>query len=194
MHGVELPFWTVLPFAGLLLSIALLPLFAHPFWESHRNKALVAALFGAPAAAYMAFGLGAFGVHELAEKAKEYVSFMLLLGSLFVITGGIYIRGSLSGTPLVNTGVLALGAAARERDRHHRRLRAADPPAAARQRAARAEDPRDRVLHLRGLELRRAADAARRSAALPRLPEGRALRVDACGSGRSGCSSTARSS
>lgn len=109
MHGVELPFWTVLPFAGLLLCIALLPLFAHAFWESHLNKGLVAALFGLPVAAYMVLSLGAFGVHELAEKAKEYVSFILLLGSLFAISGGIYIRGSLSGTPLVNTGVLALG-------------------------------------------------------------------------------------
>ena len=109
MHGVELPFWTVLPFAGLLLAIAVLPLVAHRFWESNRNKGLVAALFAAPVASYLLLGLGAFGVHELAEKAKEYVSFMLLLGSLFVITGGIHIRGSLSGTPLVNTGVLALG-------------------------------------------------------------------------------------
>jgi Na+/H+ antiporter NhaD/arsenite permease-like protein len=99
----------VLPFAGLLLAIAVLPLVAHHFWESNRNKGLVAALFAAPVAAYLLLGLGAFGVHELAEKAKEYVAFMLLLGSLFVITGGIHIRGSLSGTPLVNTGVLALG-------------------------------------------------------------------------------------
>jgi Na+/H+ antiporter NhaD/arsenite permease-like protein len=46
----------------------------------------------------------------LAEKAQEYVSFILLLTALFVITGGIVVRGSLSGTPLVNTGVLGLGA------------------------------------------------------------------------------------
>ena len=109
MHGVELPFWTVLPFAGLLLAIAVMPLVAHHFWESNRNKGLVAAFFAVPVAAYLVLGLGAFGVHELAEKAKEYLSFMLLLGSLFVITGGIHIRGSLSGTPLVNTAVLALG-------------------------------------------------------------------------------------
>jgi Na+/H+ antiporter NhaD/arsenite permease-like protein len=111
MHGVELPFWSVLPFAGLLLSIALLPLAAPHFWESHRNKALVTAAFGVPVAAYLVLGLGAFGLHELAERAKEYVSFILLLASLFVITGGIYVRGSLAGTPLVNTGVLAAGGA-----------------------------------------------------------------------------------
>jgi Na+/H+ antiporter NhaD/arsenite permease-like protein len=111
MHGVELPFWTVLPFAGLLLSIALLPLVAPHFWESHRNKALVTSAFGVPAAAYLVLALGAFGLHELAERAKEYVSFILLLGSLFVITGGIYVRGSLAGTPLVNTALLAAGGA-----------------------------------------------------------------------------------
>src|SRR5205085_1486883 len=46
---------------------------------------------------------------ELEHKAKEYLSFIALLGSLFVISGGIYVQGSLSGTPLVNTAMLALG-------------------------------------------------------------------------------------
>jgi Na+/H+ antiporter NhaD/arsenite permease-like protein len=110
VQGVELPLWTVLPFAGTLLSIAILPLAAPAFWESHRNKALVMALFSLPVALYFVAALGAPGVHELGEKGKEYLSFMLLLGSLFVITGGIYVGGSLAGTPLVNTGVIALGA------------------------------------------------------------------------------------
>jgi Na+/H+ antiporter NhaD/arsenite permease-like protein len=109
MHSVDLPLWTVLPFAGLLLSIAVLPLVAHHWWESNFNKGIVSALFALPVAVYLIAALGDFGVHELVEKGKEYVSFILLLGSLFVITGGIYVRGSLSGTPLVNTGVLALG-------------------------------------------------------------------------------------
>ena len=110
MHGpVELPFWTVLPFAGLLLSIASLPLVAAHFWESHRNKGLVAALFAVPVAVYLVAAHGSFGVHELLEKGKEFTSFILLLGSLFVITGGIYVRGSLSGTPLVNTALIGLG-------------------------------------------------------------------------------------
>jgi len=107
--GAELPFWTILPFAGLLLAIALLPLAAPHFWERHANKAIVAALFSLPVVLELV-GLGHEGVHQLMEKAQEYVSFMLLLGALFVITGGIVVRGSLSGTPLVNTGILALGA------------------------------------------------------------------------------------
>ena len=108
--GAALPVWTILPFVGLLLAIALLPLAAPRFWESHRNKAGVAALFSAPVVLYLALGFGRDGVHELLEKAKEYVSFILLLTALFVITGGITVRGSLSGTPLVNTFGLGLGA------------------------------------------------------------------------------------
>jgi len=109
-HSIELPFWTVLPFVGLLLSIAVLPLALPHFWESNRNKGIVAALFAAPVVLYLLAAHGASGLHELAERGKEYVSFILLLASLFVVTGGIYVRGSLAGTPLVNTGVLGLGA------------------------------------------------------------------------------------
>ena len=108
--GGELPSWTILPFVGLLLSIALLPLAVPHFWESNRNKGLVAALFSAPVVLYLAIGFGHDGVHELLEKLKEYASFILLLTALFVITGGITVRGSLSGTPLVNTFALGLGA------------------------------------------------------------------------------------
>jgi Na+/H+ antiporter NhaD/arsenite permease-like protein len=109
-HALALPVWTVLPFVFLLLAIAILPLLLPHFWESNRNKGLVAALLALPVAAYLVAGHGAAGVHELIEKAKEYASFIVLLASLFVVTGGIYVRGSLSGTPLVNTGVLGLGA------------------------------------------------------------------------------------
>jgi Na+/H+ antiporter NhaD/arsenite permease-like protein len=70
----------------------------------------VAAFFAVPVALYLVAVHGAAGVHELLEKGKEYASFILLLGALFVITGGIRLRGSLSGTPLLNTALLAIGA------------------------------------------------------------------------------------
>jgi len=108
-HAIELPVWTVLPFIALLLAIALLPLVTPHFWESNRNKGIVSALLGVPVAVYLVAAHGTAGVHELAEKAKEYASFIVLLASLFIVTGGIYVRGSLSGTPLVNTGLLAFG-------------------------------------------------------------------------------------
>jgi Na+/H+ antiporter NhaD/arsenite permease-like protein len=109
-HALALPYWTVLPFAGLLLSIALLPLVTPHFWESNRNKGVVAALFALPLAIYLLSAHGKAGLHELLEKAREYTSFILLLGALFAITGGIRVRGSLSGTPLLNTALLGLGA------------------------------------------------------------------------------------
>src|SRR5690606_37506061 len=58
---------------------------------------------------YLAGVHGAAGVHQLLEKGHEYLAFILLLGSLFVVTGGIVIRGSLSGTPLLNTLLIGIG-------------------------------------------------------------------------------------
>ncbi len=109
-HALELPVWSVLPFAGLLLCIAVLPLAAPHFWEPNRNKGIVAGLFSLPVVAYLLAAHGDAGADELLEKAREYLSFLLLLGALFVISGGIYVRGSLPGTPLSNTLLIALGA------------------------------------------------------------------------------------
>jgi Na+/H+ antiporter NhaD/arsenite permease-like protein len=108
--GAQLSLVTVLPFLALLLAIAIFPLVASHWWEHNRNKAIVAAILAVPLAVYLVSAWGDAGVHELEEKAKEYLSFIMLLGSLFVISGGIYLGGSLAGTPLANTGMLALGA------------------------------------------------------------------------------------
>jgi Na+/H+ antiporter NhaD/arsenite permease-like protein len=107
--GAQLPLWTLLPFAGMLLAIALLPLAAPHFWERDRHRALVAAAFALPVLLYLPGVHGAEGVHVLLEKGAEYVSFLALLASLYVISGGIHIRGSLSGTPLLNTALIGLG-------------------------------------------------------------------------------------
>ena len=112
MHlGAELSIWSVAPFAGLLLAIAVLPLATPHFWEHNRNKGIVAALFSLPVVIYLLVAFGERGFHELVEKGEEYTAFILLLASLYVITGGIHVRGSLSGTPLLNTAVLAIGTA-----------------------------------------------------------------------------------
>jgi Na+/H+ antiporter NhaD/arsenite permease-like protein len=108
--GARMPIVAVLPFGLLLLCIAVLPLIAGHWWEHNRNKAVVVLLLALPIALYLVLGLGQDGVLELEHKGKEYASFIVLLAALFVITGGVYVGGSLSGTPLVNTGVLALGA------------------------------------------------------------------------------------
>jgi len=107
--GAELPLWSVLPFAGLLLAIALLPLVAEHWWHRNANKALVAAALAVPVAGYLVLAWGTPGMHELLEKLREYTSFILLLTALYVISGGIYVEGSLSGTPLANTVLLLVG-------------------------------------------------------------------------------------
>lgn len=96
----------VAPFVLLLLSIAVLPLFLPHFWEKNRNKAIVSAVFGFPPAAFFFFR----DINILANTALEYGAFIALLGALFVISGGIYIRGSFKGSPGVNTAFLAIGA------------------------------------------------------------------------------------
>ena len=104
--GEALSLWSVAPFALMLLSIAVLPLVAGNLWEHNRNKAVLSAGLGLPIAAWM-WTLDAAAVGHVAH---EYVAFLILLGSLFVIAGGIVIRGTLSGTPGLNAALLALGA------------------------------------------------------------------------------------
>jgi Na+/H+ antiporter NhaD/arsenite permease-like protein len=112
MHSIasELPAWTALPFALLLSCIAILPLAIPQFWDRNRTKALVAFALALPILAYLPLAFGAAGVGRLIDSACEYASFIALLGSLFAITGGIHVSGSLSGTPLLNTALLGIGA------------------------------------------------------------------------------------
>ena len=114
--GDVLPMWSVLPFAGMLLSIALMPMVASHFWHSNRNQLLVALGWASPVFLYLVYlgvtdhgALGHDAVHALKHAVIEYVSFIALLGSLYVISGGILVRGDLEGKP-TNTAFLALGA------------------------------------------------------------------------------------
>src|SRR5512140_205483 len=102
--GLSLPLWSVVPFAGLLLSIALLPLLAPSLWTRHYANVCLA--FGVPVAGF--FLLRAPG--ELLHTVLEYASFLILLGSLFTISGGILLRGTLRGSAGVNCAILAVGA------------------------------------------------------------------------------------
>jgi Na+/H+ antiporter NhaD/arsenite permease-like protein len=104
--GQTLSLWTVVPFLGLLLSIAFLPLKAPHFWESHKNKALVAFLWSLPIAVYFLFN----APHELVLSMKDYASFLILLTALFIISGGIVLKGDLKATPEVNSLFLLVGA------------------------------------------------------------------------------------
>ncbi len=110
-------FWSVLPFAMLLGAIAVLPLLAQAahWWERNLNKLLVAMTLALVTLAYLAFlqpeaSIGR-AAHTLAHVVLEdYIPFMVLLFSLYTISGGIRIAGDLPAHPLVNMTFLALGA------------------------------------------------------------------------------------
>ncbi len=104
--AMGLPAWSVVPFAGFLLVIALAPLVAPRFWAEHYGKVSLA--FGAPVAAWFLFA----APRELLRTATEYASFLVLLGSLFTISGGILLKGTIRATPAVNCGFLGVGALA----------------------------------------------------------------------------------
>lgn len=115
--GDILPLWSVIPFAGLLLSIALLPMFAEHFWHKNKNQLLVALGWAAPVFGFLVFAaatdwqhLGHDAQHGLKHAIEEYISFIALLGSLYIISGGILLRGDLEGKPVINTAFLAIGA------------------------------------------------------------------------------------
>lgn len=104
--GESVPPWAVVPFAVMLLGIAVLPLAVPHFWESNRNRGIFTAVVATPMAVYLAF----VHVEGLLHSSLEYVSFLALLGSLYVIAGGIHISGDLEATPRTNLVILALGA------------------------------------------------------------------------------------
>ncbi len=106
--GTELHVWAALPFAGILLSIALCPLLLPHFWHNHFGKisAFWALLFAAP---FLFFYQDVAVYHILHIYLIDYIPFIILLWGLFTVAGGIVIRGSLKGTPALNTMMLLIG-------------------------------------------------------------------------------------
>jgi Na+/H+ antiporter NhaD/arsenite permease-like protein len=111
LNGSQLSALWALPFAGVLLSMALIPLKAPDFWHHHFGKVtLVWSLaFIVPFA--LVFGFGMAGAMVLHAAVAEYIPFIVLLTALYTVAGGIHIRGNLHGSPMLNTGLLAIGAA-----------------------------------------------------------------------------------
>lgn len=99
-----------LPFAGILLSIALLPLLAPALWHQHFGKVAAgwSLAFLLPFA--LVFGPQAAGANALHALLAEYLPFVILLTALFTVAGGIYIRGNWHASAQLNTILLALGA------------------------------------------------------------------------------------
>ncbi len=108
-HAGGLSLLWAIPFIGVLLTIALAPLLAPTFWHRHYGKcvALWALAFLLPE---MALNGVKAGLAALIEAAlDEYLPFILLLGALFAVAGGLRLTGAPRGGPGVNTAMLALG-------------------------------------------------------------------------------------
>ncbi|MBW7996274.1 MAG: sodium:proton antiporter [Candidatus Glassbacteria bacterium] len=106
--GGNLPLWSIVPFAGLLLSIAVFPLVAPHFWHHHFPKisAAWALLFAIP----FLIAYGGAALYEILHiYLADYIPFIILLWGLYTASGGILVRGKLKGTPLVNTTFLLIG-------------------------------------------------------------------------------------
>jgi Na+/H+ antiporter NhaD/arsenite permease-like protein len=107
--GKQLPLWSILPFVGMLLSIAIFPLVKSHWWEHNMAKvsAFWSLVFFIP---FLIF----YGTTTAIEQflhivILDYIPFIILLFGLFAVSGGIILRGSLKGTPLVNMGFLTIG-------------------------------------------------------------------------------------
>lgn len=106
----------ILPFALLLAGIATMPFIAKHFWEHNYHR--VAIGLGLIVAAYYCFFLTArpdpnhwpVGVANMGKSVAEYLSFIFLLGSLFIVSGGIVIRVRAKASPMANVVLLLIGA------------------------------------------------------------------------------------
>jgi Na+/H+ antiporter NhaD/arsenite permease-like protein len=111
--ALDVPVWSVGPFVLLLLCVAVLPLVAEHFWHQNRNKAIIAALLAIPVSVYLLARHSAtdgVSTHVLLDEIGDYASFVLLLGSLYVVAGGILIGGTITASPATNSAVLGIGA------------------------------------------------------------------------------------
>lgn len=110
LDGTTLSALWVLPFAGILMSIAVLPLIASKFWHHHYGKVALfwTAAFLVPF--WLVHGFGMMLYQVLHAMLLEYIPFIALVGSLYVVAGGVRVTGKIVAKPGVNTAILAMGA------------------------------------------------------------------------------------
>ena len=105
-HQWKPPLWSVGGFVIMLLCIAIIPLAEPHWWEHNQNKGIVTAILGIPVGIYVVSHDGMALIHSL----HEYEQFLILLLSLFAISGGIWLSGDVRATPKNNTTFLTIGA------------------------------------------------------------------------------------
>lgn len=107
MEHLIMPAWAMIPFALMLLAIAIGPIVAEKFWEKNTNKLLVSVILSLPVVAFLL--MRHMGIALVDTVFFDYLPFIILLLSLYVVTGGIHFSGDLKAKPIVNTIFLALG-------------------------------------------------------------------------------------
>ena len=107
--GNTLPLWSIIPFAGMLLSIAIFPLVKGEWWEKHQLHVALfwSVIFLVPFTIF--YGIGEATYQFLEIIVLDYVPFIILLFGLFVVAGGIHIKGTIAGTTRNNVILLAIG-------------------------------------------------------------------------------------
>jgi Na+/H+ antiporter NhaD/arsenite permease-like protein len=106
--NVEIPLLSMLPFVLMLAAIAVFPLTWNHFWEKNKNKLYVAIALSIPTIIYLL--LNGFSHQLLHAVLFDYVPFLILLGALFTITGGIFLTGDIEAKPQINTLFMGIGA------------------------------------------------------------------------------------
>lgn len=107
--GAQLSAVWVIPFACMLLSIAIMPLALPHFWEHHFGKIAVFWGLAFLVPCFIVYGMGTALYEFLHIILLDYIPFIVLLFALFTVAGGVRLKGTLVGTPVVNTGLLAIG-------------------------------------------------------------------------------------
>ena len=122
------PLWSVVPFIGMLLSIALVPLISGSWWRKNIKKVSVfwSMMFFLPAVLWGDYSLASY--QTLHIILLDYGPFLILVASLFIIAGGVHINGNIPNTPSANTFMLMGGGSNGQFGRHNR-CHNADHPA-----------------------------------------------------------------
>lgn len=110
IDGSKLSVGWGIPFAGMLLSIAILPLALPQLWHHHFGKIAAAWALSLALPFAWVFGPAAMASSAVHTLLSEYLPFIILLTALFTISGGIYVRGNLHGSPALNVAIMAIGA------------------------------------------------------------------------------------
>jgi len=107
--GETLSLWWTLPFGGMLASLALVPLVASHFWEAHYGKVALGWSLITLFSLLLTFDVSLVKVEVFGTLLHHYLPFIIVIGALYTISGGIQINVESDATPAVNTGIMVIG-------------------------------------------------------------------------------------